>query len=280
MARARNIKPSFFQDDKLGELEPLARLAFIGMWTLADFKGCIEYRPKMLKVQLLPYDECDIEQISKNLEQFRFIRFYVVNEKTYIKIVNFEKHQNPHKNEREAGSEIPDIPDCSNKNNDMPKDGTKTEKIGTARADSLLLIPDSLNTDSLNTDTGFPDIGADAPQPKKSALKILVELGCEKQHAEDWLAVRKAKRAPLTKTALDDMQSEAVKAGITLADAVAICARKNWQGFNASWDWQGSGSAGRQTAQQLRDARTDAAINEFLTEGGCVNGECVEVLHA
>lgn len=156
MARARNIKPSFFQNDELGEQDPLARLAFIGMWTIADYKGCIEYRPKMMKVQLLPYDECDIELIVNNLEKARFIRFYTVNGKRYIKIVNFEKHQNPHKNEREAGSDTPDIYDESeinNEYNDIGKDGTgteqspiKSEPLGLI-PDSLLLIPDSLNKD-------------------------------------------------------------------------------------------------------------------------------------
>ena len=54
MARARNIKPAFFQNEDLAELQPIARLAFIAMWTVADYKGCMEYRPKRLKVQLLP----------------------------------------------------------------------------------------------------------------------------------------------------------------------------------------------------------------------------------
>lgn len=151
MARSRNIKPSFFSNDELGELDPLARLAFIGMWTIADYKGCIEYRPKMLKVQLLPYDECDIELITNNLDKSRFIRFYSVQGKRYIKIVNFEKHQNPHKNEREAGSLIPDFIDNNkdiNENSDLSKDGTKPDLIGTARADSLLLIPSTLIPDT------------------------------------------------------------------------------------------------------------------------------------
>lgn len=147
MARARNIKPGLFQNDLLGELCPLARLAFIGMWTIADFKGCIEFRPKMMKVQLLPYDDCDIEALANDLEQARFIRYYSVQGKRYIKIVNFEKHQNPHKNERDAGSDLPDISEAS-ENNELTQDGTKPDLIGTARADSLVLIPSSLIPDS------------------------------------------------------------------------------------------------------------------------------------
>lgn len=86
------------------------------------------------------------------------------------------------------------------------------------------------------------------------ALQSLLNLGVEKQAAEDWLIVRKAKRAPLTKTALDELVREAEKAGITVSDAVKICASKNWQGFNSSWDWKGSGAkAPKQDSFESKD---------------------------
>lgn len=165
MARARNIKPSFFQNEELAELHPLARLAFIGMWTIADFKGCIEFRPKRLKVQLLPYDECDLEQLAINLDKSGFVRIYSVQGQRYIKIVNFEKHQNPHKNERDSGSDIPDIPANYMNNNDSRIIAINREENGTAPADSLFplpssltLIPESLSPDSLRLPI--------APQPE------------------------------------------------------------------------------------------------------------------
>ena len=106
MARSRNIKPSFFENEDLADLDPLARLLFIGMWTIADFKGCFEYRPKRLKVQLLPYDDCDIEKLAINLDKSRFISIYSVQGQKYIKVMNFDKHQNPHKNEKEKLSSL------------------------------------------------------------------------------------------------------------------------------------------------------------------------------
>lgn len=157
MARSRNIKPSFFQNDTLGELDPLARLLFIGMWTIADFKGCIEYRPKKIKVALLPYDDCDIEQLTNNLEQSGFIAIYSVNDAKFIKVLNFEIHQNPHKNEREAGSKIPDLVKLSETNDlqviainrdkngtDRDENGMNHDEDGTDRASSLFPLPSSL----------------------------------------------------------------------------------------------------------------------------------------
>ena len=51
----------------------------------------------------------------------------------------------------------------------------------------------------------------------------------------DFLAMRKAKRAPLTKTGLSGIQREADKARMTLQDALQLCCARGWQGFNAGW---------------------------------------------
>jgi hypothetical protein len=158
MARARNIKPGFFQNDDLGDLDPIARLLFIGMWTIADFKGCIEYRPKRIKAQLLPYDDCDIEQLASNLDLSGFISIYSVQGQRYIKVINFDRHQNPHKNERDSGSDIPDITEKDNEIKDLTDFRINRDKNGTTPADSLILIPSSLipHPDSLIADSGLP----------------------------------------------------------------------------------------------------------------------------
>lgn len=52
---------------------------------------------------------------------------------------------------------------------------------------------------------------------------------------QDFLAIRKAKRAPLTDTAIEGIAREAERAGLTLAEALAICCQRGWQGFNAGW---------------------------------------------
>lgn len=151
MARARNIKPGFFQNDELGELQPIARLLFIGLWTIADFKGCLEFRPKRIKAQILPYDDCDIESLAFNLDHSGFISIYSVAGQRYLKIINFERHQNPHKNEREAGSDCPDISEKDSGIKHLEIIEINLEQDGSAPADSLILIPDSLFsvTDSL-----------------------------------------------------------------------------------------------------------------------------------
>jgi hypothetical protein len=51
----------------------------------------------------------------------------------------------------------------------------------------------------------------------------------------DFQALRKTKRAPLTTTALDGIAREAAKAGMDLAEVLALCCTRGWQGFKADW---------------------------------------------
>lgn len=69
----------------------------------------------------------------------------------------------------------------------------------------------------------------------------LVNMGVDSQVAEDFLAVRKAKKAPLTMTALDGIKREAEKAGVSLSTALATCAVRGWQSFKAEWHTQPNG---------------------------------------
>lgn len=152
MARSRNIKPGFFKNDVLAEIDPLGRILFAGLWTLADFKGELEWRHKKIKAELLPYDDCDVIKLAINLDKSGFIRFYSDGEKIFLKVVAFEEHQNPHKNEREKGSKIPCYSETMRQAVDLTSITIKRDKSGlnqecsaSDRADSLNLIPDSLN---------------------------------------------------------------------------------------------------------------------------------------
>lgn len=240
MARARNIKPAFFTNDELGELPPLARILFIGMWTIADFKGCFEYKPKRLKVQLLPYDDCDIEQLANILDKSGFISIYTVQGQRYIKVVNFHKHQNPHKNEKEGGSQIPDITQADEKNplksDNLENIEINHEQDGTDRADSLNLIPDSLNLIPENSTPDKVESSA-SPQPKFSFKTELKKHGVSEESATEFMQVRKAKKATNTKNAFESLLSESQKANLTLAQSIDYCLKRQspWGAFKASW---------------------------------------------
>lgn len=108
MARARNIKPSFFTNDYVSECSAFARLLFIGLWTVADREGRLENRPKKIKGELFPHDALEIAELLEELEKNKFIKRYEVNDNKYIQIINFTKHQKPHPNETESAIPSPD----------------------------------------------------------------------------------------------------------------------------------------------------------------------------
>jgi hypothetical protein len=153
MARARNIKPAFFVNDDLAENNcALGRILFIGLWTIADYKGDLEWRAGRIKTQLLPYDDCDIKKLAINLDKSGFVRFYSDGDKVYLNISNFMKHQNPHKNERDGGSDIPvysdylrQAVDLSTLTINLDNSGLKPNQDGTNPADSLIPITDTFN---------------------------------------------------------------------------------------------------------------------------------------
>jgi hypothetical protein len=108
MARARNIKPSFFANEDLAELDLRSRLLFIGLWCLADREGRLEDRPKRIKAELFPYEDCDINEHLQELHDSGFIRRYEMYGERYIWIVKFTKHQNPHIKEKASMIPAPD----------------------------------------------------------------------------------------------------------------------------------------------------------------------------
>lgn len=136
MARSRNIKPSFFVNDDLAAVSPLGRLLFIGLWTIADREGRLRDKPNKIKVQVLPYDDCDTDALLNDLQDQGFILRYATDSCPCIQILNFTKHQNPHV--KEANSELP-APDGYSASTIQEQDFNSEDP-----ADSLLLIPDSL----------------------------------------------------------------------------------------------------------------------------------------
>jgi hypothetical protein len=145
MARSRNIKPALFNNEILGVSDPLYTLLFQALWLIADRDGRLEDRPLRIKVEAFPYREnINVDAMLGWLAEKEFIIRYVYGENRYIQVVNFSKHQNPHKNEKE--SIIPKF------NNDLEQVPIKSEQVP-IKSEAVGLIPDSFNMipDSFNS---------------------------------------------------------------------------------------------------------------------------------
>lgn len=144
MARARNIKPGFFTNDALGELPPLARLLFAGLWTICDRAGRVEDRPKKIRAEVLPYDECDADLMLDQLAAAGFIARYTAEGVAVIQVLAWEKHQNPHV--KEGASTLPE--QCKSGASLVQEQGKAQPLPERAGLIPSLLIPSSLIPDS------------------------------------------------------------------------------------------------------------------------------------
>lgn len=109
MGRIRTVKPELFTHEDLFEAEqetglPL-RVAFIGLFTCADREGRFKWRPRTLKLAVLPHDAVDFSRVLDALTTAGFVRKYEVEGEDYGFIPTFLKHQTI--NQREAKSNLP-----------------------------------------------------------------------------------------------------------------------------------------------------------------------------
>jgi hypothetical protein len=76
---------------------------------------------------------------------------------------------------------------------------------------------------------------------------------------EDWSQLRKAKKSPITKTALVGVRRQAEKAGLSMQQALEVCCERGWSGFKAEWITERS-PVGRQAGVESRNAAVVARI--------------------
>ncbi|HDX1086946.1 helix-turn-helix domain-containing protein [Pasteurella multocida] len=144
----------------------------------------------------------------------------------------------------------------------VTKKARKTDKGNTSNL-YVLHLEQSIKKDGANADVGrqMPEGGSGADggvgrelttepitlltnqltkktkqkKSSKSELEILADFGITGQLANDFIILRKAKKAPITETVLSVIASSAEKINLSLADAIRICIVRNWQGFNHKW---------------------------------------------
>lgn len=115
MARIRTIKPDFFRHAGLFDAEqetglPL-RVAFAGLWTVADREGRFRWKPRELKLDCLPHDLVDFAAVLEALRKGAFIVRYERDGEVLGFIPSWHEHQVI--NTREAKSSIPEPTDSS-----------------------------------------------------------------------------------------------------------------------------------------------------------------------
>ncbi len=111
MPRIRTVKPDLFRHEALYEAEmryqlPL-RFAFIGLFTCCDREGRFRWRPRQLKLDVLPYDEMDFSIILNALAEVGFIEKYAAQGEEYGYIPSWHRHQVLNNKEKKSDYPVP-----------------------------------------------------------------------------------------------------------------------------------------------------------------------------
>jgi hypothetical protein len=94
MARIRTVKPELWTDPEFTECSLSARLLFIASLNFASDHGVLPDKPKQLKMQCLPADNCDIDALIDELVHNQFlVRTVAPNGDKVLVIRTFAKNQ-------------------------------------------------------------------------------------------------------------------------------------------------------------------------------------------
>lgn len=210
MARIRTIKPEFFSSDDIVSMSPLARLFYVSLWCESDREGRMEWKPSTFKLRYLPGDSCDVNVLADELVAKGLIFIYTVSGKQYAEIPTFTEHQVI--NNRESQSAIPPRP-----------------------TDASLTREPRVKAEGKEGREGKDGASSAAPSSPFNPAEELKAHGVSPQIANDWLKLRKQKKAIVTATALNDIVKEAAKANLPLERALTISCRRGWTGFESGW---------------------------------------------
>lgn len=108
MPRKRMIDPNIWQSEDFSRLSTLAKLVFIGLFSLADDEGRGRCNPVYLKSTLFPYEEgirsADIDKTLSEISSNMSVVFYSCDGSSYYSLYNWNTWQ---KIDRPSESKIP-----------------------------------------------------------------------------------------------------------------------------------------------------------------------------
>jgi hypothetical protein len=160
VARIRSIKPEYWTDEKIVELDFVERLLFIGLWNFADDQGYLDYSPKRIKMQIFPGDNVDVVEGLEKLHEASLIEAFDGPKGVVLWITHWKKHQrvsNPAQ-PRFQGVDLRKRPSINGASVDLGTPLEPSRVLGKGRegkgreGDSSSEIADAL------TDTDRPDV--------------------------------------------------------------------------------------------------------------------------
>lgn len=229
----RYLKPGIRDSESIDRLSPLAEVLYYRLLVTVDDFGRFDARPSMVKSQCFPVkDSVTVNTCKELLAQLASngnIQLYEVDGKPCLQVCKWDNKP------RSTESKFP-----------APTD--ECIQVHTDANIPRTVLPVTVTVTGTETDN----------RKQKPSASALPPDGVSDSVWADFLKIRKAKRAPMTDTALDGIRHEAEKAGLTLQEALQTCCARGWQGFKAAWiadSHRGGGVAQTIAGQRLQQAQ-------------------------
>jgi len=251
MARIRTIKPEFWQNEQLAELPEHARLLAIALLNHSDDEGYFTASPQLVRAACFPFEEHskNVLRSIQDLSSVGYIEVLDCGGKAVGRVCKFLEHQRIDKPQKSKLSGLFQSAKSENSNVSDAFVERSRNIPGVIREPSVIDQRLEQGTGNRGMEQGTGEWNREKEQKDRVSVsvgKTEKPEGVDQQHWDDWLVARKKKHraGPPTKTAMARIESEAVKAGITIGEAIRIAAEKEWRGFEASW-LQGLGQAAK-----------------------------------
>lgn len=230
MPRARMLKFEFFDDDGLARLPPHDRLAYQGLWCLADRAGRLKDEPIRLRARIFPFEpEVDMDAALTRLAQHWITRYVGADGRHYIQVCNLARHQHFH--HREPHSALPGPGPAQGEPEASPGPAPVTPRAGPTDTET------DTDTDT-DTESTPSNEGESADTPSRPSVAAFVAAWHrETAHPigrclEVSAKRRKAILARLRERSLDDWREV-----FRRIQASAFCKGRNDRHWVASFDW-------------------------------------------
>jgi hypothetical protein len=207
---ANRILRDWTQSENVDLLSDKAEVFFTRLIMKADDYGCYYGNTKLLKSHLYPLknvSEATISTLIKECVKANLIVFYKADGKEYLKIINFGQRLRTMNSKFPQPIENKEVKE--NDSNPLPIDSNKP-------------LETEVETE-VETEAKF------------DFKKSLLSMSANPKLVDEWLLVRKTKKAVNTETALNSFVSELNKSKMTIDQVLTICVQKSWSGFNCEW---------------------------------------------
>lgn len=229
----RYLRPGIRDSEPIDSLTERAEILFYRLVVTVDDFGRTDARPSMIKAACFPIRESvsvdDCESMLAELAAKGLITVYAVGGKLYLQMLKWDNVP------RAKESKFPAPEDgCTHTYTDVYKPRTS--------------VPVTVTVTGTKTETGTVN-----SHSRTNAITAKKPVEITDQVWNDFIALRKLKRAGLSETALNGIRSEAKKAGVTLTTALQACCANGWQGFRADWLKRAQNADTRPAAESFRE---------------------------